>query len=79
MVDVKNPETNMLQQDGEALRYNQDARLAATVTIHDNGFLVQIEKEQQADEQIQKWEPTEGYQSEVNGVLLWNGSFMVPK
>jgi hypothetical protein len=52
MVKVKNPETNLFYKDGEVLRFNQDAELAATYTINDYEFLMRLKREQQNDTRL---------------------------
>jgi hypothetical protein len=47
MVEVKNLETNLFYKDGEVLRFNQDAKLAAAYTINDYEFLMHFKREQQ--------------------------------
>jgi hypothetical protein len=79
-IGVKQPESNLLQQNKDGtIQCNQEAVLAATIVVEDKDFLERLQKAMEKDEYLKQWKNNTTNLVEEQGLILWNGSIMVPQ
>lgn len=76
-IGMEQPKTNILVEDGNEIRYNTKAVLAAAITVNETGFHQRMVQATRKDK-ILMTAIANKEAIEQNGLAVWNGSILVP-